>query len=886
MRKLRALWLRIRGMFRATRANEDFGTELESHLAMDIEDGVHSGLSREEARRQALIRLGGVEQAKIAQRERRGLPFIETLAQDVRYGLRLLVKSPGFVCVSVATLALGIGANAAIFSVIKTVLLAPLPYKDPERIVAVWTANPARGGHPLPSSPGDFAIWKQKSGIFEDLAPSYDDEKTLIGEGPPQFLIGYGVSANYLRILGVQPQLGRLYTDEEDKPKGSNVALLSDHLWRTTFHSDPDVVGRAITLEGKPYTVLGVMPRGFNYPATVEIWTPSAMAPSDFDDFDHTYVRILGRLKPGVTLAEAQKAVDTLETQVATAHPATDAGNRVVLVPLREELDGDIRKPLLILMGAVALVLLIACANTAGLALARNAERQKEIAVRLALGATRVRLVRQLVTESLLLAGLGGAGGILLAVAGTRFLITIFPNDVANLSIPKVTAIPVDRGVLVFALAITTLTGFVFGLMPALKAAQAPASDEIKESARGSTAGRRANRSRSVIVVIEVALSLMLLASAGLVTTSFQRVVNADLGFRADHLLSIQIFAPLNRYPLKDQQKTAALVDEVVRRMGALPSVRSAAATNFLPLTGFWGTSNFLLRGQAQQKEGQAPEADNRVMTPGYLQTMGIPLLQGRAFTDTDRAGGAQVAMINQTFARQFFKGKDPVGEELNLGTENKPAWWQIVGVIGDVKSFGQDQPTHADIYRSFDQVPFPIIAFTLRTEADPAAMVKAAEQALWSVDPDIPVFRAIPMGALADQTLALRRASSVLISGFAVLALILACIGIYGVMAYAVTQRTQEIGVRMALGAQRSNVLGMVMGFGIRLTLVGVVIGLAGAFAASRLLTSLLFEMSAVNPLVFSLAALFLLAVAVLASYIPARRAASIDPMRALRAE
>jgi predicted permease len=886
MHKLRALWLRLRGMFGSGPVGSDFTAELESHLAMNIEDGVRAGLSREEARRQALIRLGGLEQAKITHRERRGLPFLETLGQDVRYGLRVLAKSPGFVCVSVATLALGIGANTAIFSVVKTVLMMPLPYKDPGRIVAVWTASAARGGHTLPSSPGDFTIWKQKSGVFEDLAPSYDDEKTLTGEGAPQFLIGYGVSANYLRILGVEPQLGRLYTDDEDKAEGPRVALLSDHLWRTTFHSDPNIVGKATTLDGKPYTVVGVMPRGFNYPPTVEIWTPAAMAPKDFDDFAHPYVRILGRLKPGVTVAAAQTAMNTLEEQIAKAHPDTDAGNHVVLAPLREQLDGDIRKPLLILMGAVGLVLLIACANTAGLALARNAERQKEVAVRLALGGTRIRLLRQFVTESLMLAGLGGAAGIAIAFAGTRLLVSLFPNDVANLNIPKVTAIPLDGGVLLFALAITTLTGFVFGLIPALKASRAPASDAMRESVRGATASRKSNRARSAIVVMEVALSLVLLTAAGLVAASFQRVLQSDLGFEADHLLSVQIFLPLDRYPRKDKEKTAGYVADVVRRMSALPGVRSAGATNFLPLTGFWGVTNFLLPGQAPPKDGQGPEADNRVMTPDYLRAMQIPLVRGRAFTDADRQGAAHVAIINQTFANLYFKEKDPVGPALNLGAPDKPDWWQIVGIIGDVKSFGQDQPAHAEIFRPFDQAPFSLIAFTLRTETDPAAMIRPAEQAMWSVDPEIPVFRAIPMDALASQTLALRRASSVLFSGFAVLALVLACIGIYGVMTYTVAQRTQEIGVRMALGAGRADVLRMVLSRGVRLALVGAAIGFAGALASTRLLESLLFEVSAMNPVIFSLAVIALVSVAVFAAFIPARRAASIDPMRALRTE
>jgi predicted permease len=884
MRKLRALWMRIRGLF-VTGYSADFNAELESHLQHHIEDNIRHGMTPEQARREALIKLGGIEQTRQAYRERQSLPWIETLWQDSRFGLRMLAKNPGFTITAVLTLALGIGANTAIFSVVKAVLMAPLPYKDPSRIVAVWTASPARGNQPLPSSPGDFAIWK-KGGIFEDLAPSYDDEKTLTGQGSPQFLIGYAVSANYLRILGVQPQLGRLYTDEEDKPGGPKIALLSNHLWRATLHSDPNIVGKAITLDGKPFTVLGVMPPTFDYPATVDLWNPIAMAPSDFDDFNHTYVRIIGRLRPGITLEAAQREINALEAQTAAAHPSTDNGNRVVLVPIRQQLDGDIRKPLLILLGAVGLVLLIACANTAGLALARNAERQKEISVRVALGATRLRLLRQFVTESLLLAIMGGAAGMLLALAGTRLLLTLFPNDVANLQIPKVTEIPIDRGVFLFALAITLLSAFLFGVLPVLKATRAEASDAMKESARSATASRRSNRSRSAIVVTEVALSLMLLTAAGLVVASFQRVMNADLGFQSGHVLSLQIFLPIDRYPFKEREKTRALVDEAIRRMNAVPGVNSAGATNFLPLTGFWGTTNFLFRGQVPPKDGQLPEADNRVMTPGYMQTMGIPLLRGRAFTDADRAETAHVAIVNQTFARQYFKDRDPIGAELNLGTEDKPDWWRIVGISGDVKSFGQDQPTHADIYRPFDQAPFPILAFTLHTDTDPAALIKPAEQALWSIDSDLPVFKAIPLDSLANQSLALRRASSVLISGFAILALVLACIGIYGVMAYAVTQRSQEIGVRMALGAGRTDVLRMMMTLGFRLTAVGIIIGLAGALAFTRSLTSLLFETAAMNPLIFSIAAGVLVAVAVLASYLPARRAASIDPINALRTE
>jgi putative ABC transport system permease protein len=378
----------------------------------------------------------------------------------------------------------------------------------------------------------------------------------------------------------------------------------------------------------------------------------------------------------------------------------------------------------------------------------------------------------------------------------------------------------------------------------------------------------------------------MLLTGAGLVVTSFQKVLNADLGFQPNHLLSLQLFLPPDRYPSTDSTKRRQFVEQVEKQLSALPGVKSVGATNFLPLSGFWGSTSFLLRGQAPPKAGQAPEADNRIVTPGYLPAMRLPLLRGRNFTDADRAGGLQVAMINQTMAKQFFRDKDPVGEELNLGSSDKADWWQIVGVTGDVKAFGQDQPTHADIYRPFAQLPFPLVAFTVRTETDPASMVKTAEQALWSVDPNLPVLKAIPMDVLASQTLAVRRASSALISAFAVLALVLACIGIYGVMAYAVAQRRQEIGVRMALGARRGHVLRMMMGLGVRLTLMGVVVGLALAFALTRLMASLLFEVSAINPLILSIAALVLVAVAMAASYVPARRAASIDPMRALRTE
>jgi predicted permease len=877
----------LRNPFNRRRRYDELSESIREHIDEKIADLESQGMSPDEARFAALREFGNVTRIEERSREVWQWPAIEALWADVKYAFRQIIKAPGFSAIAIITLALGIGANTAIFSVVKAVLLAPLPYKDSSRIVAVWTANPARGDEPLPSSPGDLALWKQKSGVFEDMAPSWDNEVTLTGQDSPQYLFGYAVSASYLRILGVGPQIGRLYTDQEDRPGGPTVALLSDHLWRTTFHADPAIVGRAITLDGKRYTVVGVMPPGFNYPDGVGIWMPTAIAPSSLDDFQHRYFRILARLKPGISPRTAQAAVNRLEAQIAIAHPDTDHGNRVVVTPLREELDGDIRMPLLILLGAAGLVLLIACANTAGLALAREAERQKEIAVRLALGATRAHLVRQFMTESLVLGLIGGACGLLLALSGTHSLLRLFPRDVSNLRIPTVTVIPIDGGVLAFALAVTLLTAVLFGLAPVWKATHAQTGSTMKDSARGTTASRSSSRSRNVVVVIEVALSLVLLTAAGLVVASFRNAVNAGLGFEPSHVMAIEVLLPPDRYPaFPSDDKTRNLVDNTVRAMSVVPGVESAAATNFLPLSGFWGVTNFLLRGQAPPKEGEGPEADNRVMTPGYLETMRIPLLRGRAFTAADRPGAEQVALINQTMAAQYFKGRDPVGEELNLGTTAKPDWWRIVGVIGDLKSFGPDQPTHAEIFRPLMQDPFPLVAFTIRTGRDPASMLKLLEQAMWSVDPQLAVFMAVPMDDLAGQTLAIRRASSSLIAGFAILALILVSIGIYGVMAYAVTQRTQEIGVRMALGARRGDVLRLVLASGFRLAAVGIALGVVGALACSHLLASLLFHVSALNPLIFALAALGLAVMAMLAASIPACRAASVDPMRALRAE
>jgi predicted permease len=558
----------------------------------------------------------------------------------------------------------------------------------------------------------------------------------------------------------------------------------------------------------------------------------------------------------------------------------------VVVEPLRWQLTGDIRTPLLVLLGAVGFVLSIACANIASLLLARSASRRKEISIRVALGAGRMRLLRQSLTESLLLSFLGGMLGVLLAFWCTHLLLGIFPNDVANLSIPKVESIPIDASVLWFAVGITLFTVLIFGVAPAMQSSRANANEVLKESSRSSIYGSRSARLRRGLVVAELTLSLVLLTGAGLFVKSFRVVTGGDLGFRPDHLLALEIFLPPNRYPENPSEKRRAFVSGVIDRLRTLPGVRSVAATNFLPLTGFWGTAGFVIEGHPLPKAGIKPMADNRLVTAGYFSTMEIPLLRGRSFTESDRADSEPVAIVNSALAQRYFGGEDPLGRVVDLGDAQHPDRWRIVGLVSDVEAFGPDQPVHADLYRPLNQIPFPLLAFAVRTTGDPSALLKSSEQAIWDVDKDQPVFNAFPMTLLAAQSVTLRRSSTFLLTGFAVLALGLTAVGLYGITAYTVAQRTQEIGIRMALGAKHGDVLRMILGQGTRLVLMGEAIGVVGALALARSIASLLYGVSATDPLTFVFVATALAMVALTACYIPARRAAKIEPMVALRYE
>ncbi len=808
------------------------------------------------------------------------------LLQDLRYALRQLRKNPVFAAVAVITLALAVGANTAIFSVVQTVLLAPLPYQQVDRLAMIWSRNRSRGDMEAPVSPGDFAEWKQKNQVFEDIAPSTDDQVTLSGVGEPKLLLGYDVAPNYFRILGVAPRVGRVFSEDEAS-SGAQVAVLSDKIWRNTFHGDPQILGKSITLDSKSYVVIGVMPPTFDFPSKTELWMPMAISPAASGDYknEHQYIRVLGRLKAGVSLADAQARMNLLARQIAAQHPETDAGNETWIEPLRNVLSGDIRMPLLALFGAVGLVLIIACVNIAGLLLARASGRQVEVSLRVAIGASRWRLLQQFLCESLLLSFLGGALGMVLALWCTRFLLAIFPNGIANLSIPTVEAIPVNAPVLWFALGITLATGLLFGVVPAMQLARADSNDALKES-RGSISSTRSARVRRALVATEIALSLVLLAGGGLMIESFRRVYHEDLGFRPDPVLAVEVLLSSSRYPSDQPAKRNSFVSSVTDRLGSLPGVASVAVTNYLPLTGFWGVTDFTVEGQPPRKQDAKPTADNRLTTPGYFSTMGVRLLRGRDFNDSDRSGAESVAIVNSTFARRYFGGEDPLDKILELGDAAHPERWRIVGEVADVRAFGPEEPAHADLYRPLSQVPCPLLAFVIRTTGDPSKLLKPAESAIWEVDKDQPVFDAMPMQVLAAQSVTLRRTSTILLASFAALALLVAAVGLYGLIAYSVAQRSHEIGIRMALGARRRDVLRLVVRHGMGLVLVGEIVGLGTALILTRLISGLLYRVSPADPWPLAAAVGVLTLIGLVASYIPARRAAKVDPMVILRYE
>ena len=873
---------RMRGWFTMRRVDEEFQQELNEHLEMLAEEGVRRGLPRAEARREARLRLGGTTQLRETNRELRGLPFLDTLFQDIRYGLRTLRKSPGFTAVAVLTLGLGIGTNTSIFSVIHAVLLSPLPYHHPERIVVIWESNPSGGFNQFAVSPPNYADWHKEASSFEYMASVSRGNFNYTGGAEPEQLTGARVAAPFFAVTGVQPALGRTFVAADDVVGKAHVAVLGHGLWMRRFGGDRNITGKALTLDGQTYTIIGVMPEGFQVPSRVELWLPSEFMPRDLGPGARGahYLRVMGRLKPGVSIDEAQAEMTGISKRLEQQYPRMQKGWRSLVISLNEATVGNIRAALLVLFGAVGFLLLIACANVANLLLARAATRQREIAIRTSLGAGRWRIARQLLTESLLLSTMGSALGLLLAEWGVHVLRTLPPSN-----LPRAAGIQLDLTVLGFTAGLAIATGIVFGLAPALQNLRNAPSETLKEGGRTSSAGRHGMRSS--LVVLETTLALVLLIGSGLLLKSFLRLQSVDPGYRSKNLLTATVSLPQSKYATDPQQ--AQFFDQLVVRLQSLKGVNAVGAASSNPLEGQGYNFVFATKELAALAPTEQPSAGFYSVSSDYFRTLGIPLLAGRAFTSQDTAGGPRVAIISQALAKQFFRDRNPIGQLIfigNSGPEKGQIWREIVGVVGDVKDEGLDAGATMTLYEPSAQVPWSSMTLFLHTGGDAAQMAGALRSEVMALDKDQPVAAVMSGEELMANAVAQPQLRTLLLAVFAGVALILAGFGVYGVMSSTVAQRTHEIGVRMALGAQQESMLRLVVGNGIRLTLFGVVLGTVGALLLTRLMKGFLFQVTPTDPETFAVVVFFLLLVAFFASYIPARRAMRVDPVVALRYE
>ena len=801
---------------------------------------------------------------------------MSTVLQDLRYALRMLLKNPGFAVVAVIALALGIGANTAIFSVVNTVLLRSLPYTDPDRLM-ILRENKLPQFPEFSVSPGNFLDWRNQSNSFEKLVAINRAAYNLVaGDDEPERLRGARVSAGVFEMLGVNPSQGRTFMDEEDQPGRENVVILSGSLWKRRFGSDPNIVGQSITLSAASYTVIGIMPSSFQFPdRDIELWTPIAFTAGQAQQHGSHYISVIGRLKQDVTVEQAEVEMRGIAARLAEQYPGSNAGWSTNVFPMQEYEVRDVRSGLIFLLGAVALVLLIACANVANLLLARSTARQKEMAIRSALGASRWRVVRQLLTESVLLALLGGVVGLLLAFWGTESLLALAPED-----LPRAKDVTLDARVLGFTLLMTLMTGVIFGLAPALQASNPNLNETLKEAGRGTTSGR--HRVRNSLVIVEVALALMLLVSSGLMIRSFIRLQQVNPGFNPKNALAVDISLPRRKYQSSDQ--SLAFFERLVEKTSALPGVVAAGGTQSLPIQGDF-LVGFDIQGRPPVPPGEGKSTNYYAVTPDYFTAMGIPLLRGRLFTEQDNKTARSVAIINETMVRQYFPDEDPIGKSIHV-TQGPDKFREIVGIVGDVKQYGLARPSPLQTYEPYLQMPFSELTLVVRTEGNPATLSAAIRSEVQAIDKEQPVSRIRTLDQILSGSVQQERFLMLLLGVFAAVAMILAAVGLYGVMNYAVTQRTHEIGIRMALGAGAGNVLRLIVGHGMMLALIGVAIGLAGAFAVTRLMATMLFSISTTDPLTFAGISVLLTGVALVACLAPARRAIKVDPMRALRHE
>jgi putative ABC transport system permease protein len=881
------LWRRLFSLLRRGRYEREMEEEMRFHLEMQIEQNLASGMVAEEAHYTARRQFGNQTWLKEVSREMWSLRIIETLIQDLRYGTRTLMKNPGFTLITVITLALGIGANTAIFSVVNAVLLRPLQYSDPDRLVQVWQNLPQLGLNQVTVSAPEFLDYKDQNRVFERMAAFRGQGFALTGGAEPEQIFGVRVSADLFPLLGVVPALGRVFLPEEDQIGGPRAVILSHGLWQRRFGSDATVIGKSLTLDGESFTVVGVMPPGFQFPPQslqFELWTN---VPFDLNDLNRRGWRPLGviaRLKSGVSVDQANAELKAIARRFPVSGPVPSA----YAISLQEQVVGRVRRALLIMFGAVSFVLLIACANVANLTLSQAAARQREMAIRAAVGASRSRLIRQLFIESLPLALLGGGAGLLLAVGIVKLLVSASPDN-----LPRAHEIGVDLRTLGFTLSVSLLTGVVSSLAPAWQFSKLDLNESLKEGGRGASVSFRRFGLRSILLVSEVALSVALLIGAGLMINSFTRLLQVDPGFDPRGVLTMQIALPQSKYA--EIQQRAFFFEQALERIRRLPSAQSAGMTSALPLT-FNPDFGFTIEGRTPSAPGDTPQTRWRAISPDYLRTMGIALRRGRYFTEQDHENAPGVAIINETMARRFWPDEDPLGKRIKLGGPQRPyPWMEIVGIVEGVKHDGLDAPVGPEMYMPYAQTPFsqmpaglrfPPMFFAARSGSDHASLAAAMRAEIKALDKDLPVINIRTLDQLLANSISQHRFYLLLLAFFAAVALTLAAVGLYGVVSYTVRQRTHEIGVRMAFGAQAGDVLRLIIRYGMKLTLIGALIGLAGALALTRLMKTLLFEVSATDPLTFAGVSALLTAVALLACYVPARRATRVDPLVALRVE
>jgi predicted permease len=879
--RLASLW---RNLVHRNRSERDLDDEVRAYAAILEDENVARGLPPEEARRQALIAMGGMEQVKEDVRAARMGALLETVGQDARYGLRALAGAPGFTAAAVLALALGIGATTAIFSVVDAVLLRPLPYRDPARLAVLLH----RGRNPV--APANFLDWKRDASSFESMGAADFWQANLTGVDTPERVQGLHVTANLLPMLGVPPLIGRLFAPDEDAPGRDHTVVLGYRLWQRRFGGDPSVLGRTVTLDGEAHTVVGVMPRGFEFPPFwargAEMWAAMPLADRAANRTAQS-PRVFGRLSPGTSLPQARAEIATLTGRLEQAYPGTNRDVRVL--SLDDVVVGDVRPALLVLLGAVAFVLLISCANVAHMLLARAAARHKEVALRVALGASRGRMIRQLLTESVLLASIGGAAGVALAAAATRAVVAFGPAD-----IPRLDATELDLRVLVFAVGVSFLTGIAFGLAPAVQASAPDLNRGLRESERGSTAGAGRHRLRRLLMASEVSLALVLLVGAGLMIRTFVALRGVDPGFHPDHVLTAVV--SVTGSPAAAPGRRLAFYRDVLERVRAMPGVVSAGAINHLPLAGdVWGVP-FAVEGRPRPAVGESPHATFRAVLPGYFETMGLPLVRGRDFDDRDALGAPGSVVVNEWMARRHWPGEDPIGRRITFDDLDKnPQWFTVTGVARDAARSDWAAPPEEEVYLPLlqsqrylesPQPQYTYLTVVARTRSDPAALVPALREAVRSADRGVTLSEVQTMDEVVARATASPRFYLLLLGTFAAVALALAAVGIYGVMSYSVARRTNEIGIRMALGARPADVLRLVMGEAGWVAAAGGAAGLLVAALLTRLMAGLLYGVAATDPVTFAAVLTVLTMVALVATYVPARRAVRVDPLAALRTE